>query len=227
MNAPGIFFSEARDQGKSARTRARLMDAAVAVFARIGFEAASVNEIAQAAGVANGTFYLHFKDKEEIASVVSHCIAGTIVWQLDEAMAGIDDAVERVAFATRQCIDIACSEPEWGWAFFRAASFLPEVRTSSYAYLRADLQRGARQGAFKVKVDHFLVEMCGSMVLKALSSRLTGEAGKDAGSRVAELQLRMLGVPAAKARKAAWRKIPRLTFRASDALQELANKGRR
>ena len=63
LDTLAIFGEAARGQGKSARTRARLMDAAVAVFARDGFEAASVNEIARAADVANGTFYLHFRDR--------------------------------------------------------------------------------------------------------------------------------------------------------------------
>ena len=221
MSLQGIFASEARDQGKSARTRARLMDAAVSVFARVGFEAASVNEIAQTADVANGTFYLHFKDKDEIVSAVAYRIAGDIARQLDEAMTDMDDAIERTCFATRQFIDIGCSEPEWGWAIFRAAWFLPALRMRSNQYLRADLQRGARQGSFSVKIDHFLVDMFGSMVLTALFGRLTGEADEDAGSRVAELQLRMLGVPAAKAKKAAWRKIEPLKLRASTALAGL------
>jgi AcrR family transcriptional regulator len=222
MSLNGIFASEARDKGKSARTRARLMDAAVGVFARVGFEAASVNEIAQAADVANGTFYLHFKDKNEIVSAVAFRIAGDIARQLDEAMADIDDAIERACFATRQFIDIACSEPEWGWALFRATWFLPELRKRSNEYLRADLQRGARQGSFTVKVDDFLIDMFASMVLTALFGRLSGEADKDAGCKVAELQLRMLGVPPAKAKKAAWRKLEPLKLKVSTALAGLA-----
>lgn len=222
MSLHGIFAAEARDQGKSARTRARLMDAAVSVFARVGFEAASVNEIAQAADVANGTFYLHFKDKDAIVSAVAFRIGGDIARQLDEAMVDIDDAVERTSFGTRQFIDIACSEPEWGWALCRAAWFLPELRKRSNDYLRADLQRGVRQGSFTVKIDAFLIDTYASMLLTALFGRLSGDAGKDAGSRVAELQLRMLGVPAAKARKVAWRKIEPLKLRASTALAGMA-----
>lgn len=222
MRLNGIFASEARDKGKSARTRARLMDAAVGVFARVGFEAASVNEIARAADVANGTFYLHFKDKDEIVSAVAFRIAGDITRQLDEAMADMDDAIERTCFATRQFIDIACSEPEWGWALFRAAWFLPQLRKRSNEYLRADLQRGARQGSFTVKVDVFLVDMFASMVLTALFGRLSGNADKDAGSRVAELQLRMLGVPAAKAKKAAWRELTPLELKVRTTLTGLA-----
>ena len=207
MSATGIFAAEARGQNKSARTRAKLMDAAVRIFARDGFEAASVNEIAQEADVANGTFYLHFKDKDEIVEAVAARIAIDLARRLDDAMTGIDDAIDRVSFGTRQFVSLAASEPTWGWALFRAAWSLPAWRGQVVAYARADLMRGVRQGAFKIKIDDFLVDMFVSMVVTALFGRLRGVADDDAGERVAELQLRMLGVPAARAQRAAWGKL--------------------
>jgi AcrR family transcriptional regulator len=188
------------------------MDAAVSIFARDGFEAASVNEIAQVADVANGTFYLHFRDKEAIAGEVAFRIAADVAGRLDAAMTGLDDAVERVAFATRQFINLASSAPDWGWALFRAAWALPALREQVMAYLRADLQRGQRQGVFKVEIDSFLVEMFGSMVMAALYARLQGTVDDDAGSRLTELQLRMLGVTPARAKRVAWRAMERLTL---------------
>ncbi len=65
-----------------------------------------------------------------------------------------------------------------------------------------------RQGVFTIEIDDFLVDMFASMTMTALFARLQGAAGADAGSRVAELQLRMLGVPAKRAKAAAWRKLP-------------------
>lgn len=209
----GIFADEARHLGKSARTRARLMDAAVAVFARVGYEAASVNEIAQAADVANGTFYLHFKDKNEIAAAVAFRMAADVARQLDEAMSDIDDAVERTSLATRQFIDIACSEPDWGWALFHAAWYMPDLRKQVVTYLRADIRRGVEQGAFKVGLDDFLIDTFASMVLSALLGRLRGETGPEAGSKIAELQLRMLGVTPARAHRVAWRRIEPIKLR--------------
>jgi AcrR family transcriptional regulator len=209
----GIFTDEARGLGKSARTRARLMDAAVGVFARVGYGAASVNEIAQAADVANGTFYLHFKDKDEIAAAVAFRMAADVARQLDEAMADIDDAVERTSFATRQFIDLACSEPEWGWALFHASWHMHDLRKQVVTYLRGDLRRGVDQGVFKVELDDFLVDTFASMVVSALFGRLRGESGPEAGPKVAELQLRMLGVSPARAHRAAWRDIEPLKLR--------------
>jgi TetR/AcrR family fatty acid metabolism transcriptional regulator len=53
----------------SARTgdkRERILGAAVRVFAKKGFYATRVSEVAKAAGVADGTIYLYFKSKDEL-----------------------------------------------------------------------------------------------------------------------------------------------------------------
>lgn len=51
---------------KKAETRVRLKDAALAAFAAQGFAEASIADITKAAGVAQGTFYVHFDSKEAV-----------------------------------------------------------------------------------------------------------------------------------------------------------------
>lgn len=46
--------------------RERILDAAEVVFAERGFFHARVSEIARAAGVADGTIYLYFKNKDDV-----------------------------------------------------------------------------------------------------------------------------------------------------------------
>ena len=46
--------------------RERILQAAVKVFARNGFHATRVSEVAKAAGVADGTIYLYFDSKESL-----------------------------------------------------------------------------------------------------------------------------------------------------------------
>src|SRR5277367_4832712 len=46
--------------------RERILDAAVRVFAKKGFHATRVIEVAKAAGVADGTIYLYFKSKDQL-----------------------------------------------------------------------------------------------------------------------------------------------------------------
>ena len=56
----------ARQQRRTDRTRARLLDAAQEVFAERGYDAASLAEITQRADLGTGTLYLHFRDKRSI-----------------------------------------------------------------------------------------------------------------------------------------------------------------
>jgi AcrR family transcriptional regulator len=68
--APGDVEGTAPPRGartaRGARTRARLLEAAEEVFTDLGYHDASIVKIAEAAGVAPGTFYLYFAGKQEI-----------------------------------------------------------------------------------------------------------------------------------------------------------------
>ena len=55
----------ARQAARREATRDRLFAAATALFAAHGFEATTVDDIVREADVATGTFYCHFKSKEE------------------------------------------------------------------------------------------------------------------------------------------------------------------
>jgi AcrR family transcriptional regulator len=56
-----------RDLGsRSEATRAAILDAALALFARVGFEASSTRDIAKAAGVHHASLRYHFAGKEEL-----------------------------------------------------------------------------------------------------------------------------------------------------------------
>ncbi len=52
--------------------RRQLLDAAVRVFARKGFHASRVGDIAEEAGVAHGLLYHYFKSKDEVLQAVFH-----------------------------------------------------------------------------------------------------------------------------------------------------------
>lgn len=53
-------------QQRTLKTRAKLLDAAQAVIAESGYEAMRVEEVVLRAGVAKGTFFSHFKDKDAL-----------------------------------------------------------------------------------------------------------------------------------------------------------------
>jgi AcrR family transcriptional regulator len=53
-------------QNRSIETRARIIEAAMDLFAQNGFEVTSVSDICQKAGVSKGAFYHHFPSKQAI-----------------------------------------------------------------------------------------------------------------------------------------------------------------
>lgn len=63
-------------------TRARLLESGQALFAERGLHGVTTHDIARQAGLAAGTFYLHFKDKRELFRE----IAGRAIASLRERM---------------------------------------------------------------------------------------------------------------------------------------------
>lgn len=55
-----------KHQQKTEATKRRLLKAALRIFARDGFEAARIDDIAAEAGHTRGAFYAHFDSKEEL-----------------------------------------------------------------------------------------------------------------------------------------------------------------
>ena len=60
-----------------AETRQRILEAARKLFAASGYESSTTREIADAAGIANGTLFNYFPNKEAIlAALVADVTAG-------------------------------------------------------------------------------------------------------------------------------------------------------
>lgn len=74
-----------RDE-KKALTRARLLEAAAVVFARKGIAGASLEDVAQEAGLTKGAVYSNFESKEDL-------IAALLDVRLDEPLIEIADLV--------------------------------------------------------------------------------------------------------------------------------------
>lgn len=88
----------ARPMEKAARRRA-ILDAALAVFARDGFAGARLDEVARRAGVAKGTLYLYFTDKEAL-------FRGLVEDNIAPVLADADHVVGAFPGTTRELLDL-------------------------------------------------------------------------------------------------------------------------
>jgi AcrR family transcriptional regulator len=77
-------------------SRERLVEAALDLFTDRGYEATTVADIAERAGLTKSSFFRHFPDKREVLFVDQDLIRGSLVEGIDRAAAG-DSPLEAVA----------------------------------------------------------------------------------------------------------------------------------
>src|ERR1043165_6884733 len=76
--------------------REQILDVAVEVFARNGFHGASMNDIAEAAGVTKPVLYQHFDSKRKLFIELLGDVGSQLGMLIAEATARVDGAREKV-----------------------------------------------------------------------------------------------------------------------------------
>ena len=74
----------------------QIIDAAVVIIAENGYHQAQVSKIAKQAGVADGTIYLYFKNKEDILISLFQEKMGYFVENIEQKIAGKQTATEKL-----------------------------------------------------------------------------------------------------------------------------------
>ena len=165
-----------------------------------GINATSVSEIAAAAELANGTFYLYFRDKAEIVAAVCQAVTLAMHNEMSSARLSLEDGAARVAFGTQQFIEIAAAEPVWGRLLVAAFHEFEAIKEDVSRYMRLDVALGIEQGRFNEPFDEFVIDVHLAILRAGVSARLAG-AGADVAARAAEYQLRILGLSVAESRR--------------------------
>ena len=88
---------ESAGERSRAQTRERLLAAGLALFAERGLHGVTSHDVAARAGVAAGTFYLHFKDKRELLRVIAAETIALLRERLDRATRAARGSREGVA----------------------------------------------------------------------------------------------------------------------------------
>jgi TetR/AcrR family transcriptional regulator, transcriptional repressor for nem operon len=89
------------------RTREALLDAGVAVADRHGLGALSVNRVVAEAGVAKGTFYVHFADRESFVDALHERFHSRVAAAMASAVADVAPGPDRLVAGADAYLD-AC-----------------------------------------------------------------------------------------------------------------------
>ena len=194
--------------------RGRILRAAVKVFARKGYFAARVSEIARRAGVADGTIYLYFRNKEHILVSLFDEVMAEHVQKARQELAEVKGAPARLQRIAEHHLRVLGADRDLAVVFqveLRQSTKFMERFTASwlqdyFALVAQVIEEGQRQGTLRAELPRKLVTKAFfGMLDEMVTSWIIGRKDYDLGrlaAPVAELFLRGAAVPGRVARGA-------------------------
>ncbi len=153
------------DQKRSRSDKRTLItDAAIRVFADKGFHQARISDIARTAGVADGTIYLYFKNKEDLLLSIFEEKMDLMLAGLRDALEGVDDPQERArqfalfhfkqVFENRQTAEVLQVELRLSNKFLK--DYRPEKLWAYLGVFGQIIREGQERGIFRTDLDPFI-----------------------------------------------------------------------
>ena len=190
---------------RTADKRRRILDAAVRVFARKGYFAARVADIAKGAGVADGTIYLYFRNKEDILVRLFDEVMSEHVVQAREAVRALPSASERLLAVAERHLTVLGENRDLAAVFqveLRQSIRFMERFTASwlrdyFALLDEVMAMGQRDGSLRRDINRTLAaKMLFGALDETVTSWLLSDTQyplKDVAAPVVDLFLRGAG----------------------------------
>lgn len=97
-------------QARAIRTRRALLDAALTLFEREGLAAVSIDAVVREAGVAKGTFYVHFRDRDAFLLEVHRDFHDRLARRIESASERAAPGAERLWLGITAYLDGCLAE---------------------------------------------------------------------------------------------------------------------
>jgi AcrR family transcriptional regulator len=178
-------------------TRMLILSSARTLFSEKGYDATPVEEICALAGVAKGTFFYHFENKQYI---VRHILAAQLAEYRDklrEQMDTMKDALARAEYYIGALVEQndACGETR---AYFKgeAAEWYQTVvgeerMKALYPLLEEVVMEGVSEGYFRVKYP----SICATIAFMGIDAYLhRSGCGEEARGGIREIAAKALGI---------------------------------
>lgn len=192
------------------RTRRALVEAALRLFAQKGIGETAIHEIAEEAGVSNGSFYNYFRTREEILEAGAGLLIARYTDQISRSSERVNDPAERVAIGSRRFMLKALEDPEWGAALLRVWDNTPVLAQRVNEAVLLDLRAAKKAKRFSYATERAAVDLLQGTVLAGMRSMVEGGADAGHAETVTAMILRGFGLDAAEAKELATRPLPAL-----------------
>jgi AcrR family transcriptional regulator len=186
------------------RTRARILDSAMRVFAEKGPDAPVIDDFIRDAGIARGTFYNHYRSTAELLEATSHALEDDMIQSIMQEIAALDDPLDRLATGVRLWLSRAEHDVLW-------CSFVARVGRRAEGVERElgrDLRDGIAAGTFEVASAVAGRDFVVGTILEAMRRMASDRVPRSYCPEVARLILRGLGVDRRRAAAVLARPLP-------------------
>jgi AcrR family transcriptional regulator len=139
--------------------RRQLLDAAVRVFARKGFHASRVGDIAEEAGVAHGLLYHYFKSKDQVLEAVFHENWSILVARIESVEETDEPAADQIRHIAAIVLRTWLHLPDVVRVVIQEFGRSPELGerigelTLPIVALQRVIARGIERGEFRKDID--------------------------------------------------------------------------
>ena len=192
MNArsPSETKAQSLRERQREQTSAAIVDAAEESFAEKGLANAHMNDIAAKAGVAVGTLYNHFKDRDALLAALLETRRAELLARMDEFLGqppgdfrgDLLGLVRQMAafFEEHPRYHVLLHRLEWGLhqsTYPETAACAPEMKRELYVRIEKLMRRGVKQKALRPELaDYYAYLLMGifrSIRLQQLESGIT------------------------------------------------------
>lgn len=137
--------------------RQRILDAAVQVFASKGFFASRISDVASAAGIADGTVYLYFRNKDDILIKLFDDVMGVHLNAARQEIRAAEQASDHLRIIADHHLGLLGRNPELAVVFqveLRQSTKFMELFTASWLkdyfdLVEAAIEAGQREGTIR------------------------------------------------------------------------------
>ena len=127
--------------------RAQILEAALSCFARKGFHAATMDDLARAAGLSKGSLYWHFPSKEDVFLALFEDFSASLLEEWDALVASGHDTLDALEQVTVGSLErIGGPEGLGAWVEFFAHPQARQRFAAVYREWRARLEVSLRRG---------------------------------------------------------------------------------
>lgn len=155
------------------RTRLRLIEGALEVFAAKGVDATVIDDVIAAARVSRGTFYNYFRTDAQLLAAVSTEITSDTVRRIESVVADLPDPAERLAQGLRLCLHFAVAYPLFAQFFSRAGFNAIGPGHLMFEYVPRHFREAVAAKRMDVPDIELAVDLLGGAVLGAVHAIAT------------------------------------------------------